>query len=107
MYGKIWDNFQKALKDEGCAYWAGLYQKIFDNNFEMDRKELLRRMNVPKEIKEQGAAVVGNYLEELEKGATRLNEARIIILGDKGVGKTCIARRLVDPNAKMTTDDQM
>ncbi|NOQ28062.1 MAG: hypothetical protein GQ564_22090 [Bacteroidales bacterium] len=106
IYGQIWDNFQKALKDEGCTYWAKLYQEIFDNNFEMDREALGRRMNVPEEIRKQGAAAVGNYLEELEKGATRLNEARIIILGDKGAGKTCIARRLVDPNAKMTTDDE-
>ena len=61
-------------------------------------------MSIPKEIRQQGAARVANYLEELERGATRLNEARIIILGDKGAGKTCIARRLIDPAAPMTTD---
>ena len=41
-----------------------------------------------------------------EKGSTRFNEARIIILGDKGAGKTCLARRLIDPNAPMSTDKE-
>ncbi len=49
---------------------------------------------------------VANYLKKLEKGAKRLNEARIIIFGDKGSGNTCIARRLIDPEAPMTTDDE-
>ena len=106
FYGELWDNFQKVLEAEGCGYWGKLYKNIFDNNFELDQTALERRMNVPEEIREQGAAVVANYLEELEKGATRLNEARIIILGDKGAGKTCLARRLIDPDAPMTIDDE-
>ncbi|MGA1864608.1 MAG: ADP-ribosylation factor-like protein, partial [bacterium] len=73
----------------------------------MDQDALARRMNVPKEIQKQGAAAVAHFLEEMEaKGAARLNEARIIILGDKGAGKTCIARRLIDSDAPMTTDDE-
>ncbi len=105
-YGKIWENFQKALKVEGCTYWGDLYKCIFDDDFVLDKKALERRMNVPAEIREQGAASVANYLIALEKGATRLNEARIIVLGDKGAGKTCIARRLIDPDAPMTADDE-
>ena len=106
LYGEIWDNFQKALATEGCAYWGKLYKRIFDDGLVVEPEALERRMNVPNEIRDQGAAEVANYLEELEKGATRLNEARIIILGDKGAGKTCIARRLIDPQAPMTTDDE-
>jgi len=106
LYGEIWDNFQKALADEGCAYWGQLYKSIFDDGLKLDSEALARRLNVPKEIRGQGAAAVANYLEELEKGAMRLNEARIIILGDKGAGKTCIARRLIDPEAPMTTDNE-
>jgi len=105
-YGEIWDNFQIALEKEGCAYWGKLYKKIFDDGFILDLDALEKRLYIPNEIKEQGAAAVADYLEELEKGATRLNEARIIILGEKGAGKTCIARKLVDPNAEMTTDDE-
>lgn len=106
LHTDLWDNFQKALEAEDCSYWGKLYKNIFENNFVLDKKALERRMNVPKGIREQGAAAVANYLEELEKGATRLNEARIIILGDKGSGKTCIARRLIDPDAQMTTDKE-
>ncbi len=106
-YCETWDHFQKALKNEGCAYWGRLYQSIFDSGLVLDQQALERRINVPKEIREQGAAAVANYLEALEtQGAVRLNEARIIILGDKGSGKTCIARRLIDPDAPMTTDDE-
>jgi len=107
FYGKIWEDFQKALEAEGCAYWGKLYKSIFDNEFVLDQEALARRMNVPKEIREQGATAVANFLEEMEeKGAVRLNEARIIILGDKGAGKTSLARRLIDPNAPMATDDE-
>jgi len=102
MYGKIWDFFQQALTEEGFYYWGRLYQDIFDKSFKLDKEALIRRMNVPKEIREQGAEAVANYLEELEqKGAKHLNEARIIILGEKGAGKTCLARRLKNPVDKL------
>ncbi len=104
LYGETWDNFQKALKDNGCTYWGTLFKKNFNEGFAWDEKPLERRITVPKEIRERGAAIVANYVEELEKGAIRLNEARIIVLGDKGAGKTCITRRLVNPEAPMTTD---
>ncbi|MCP4374364.1 MAG: AAA family ATPase [Deltaproteobacteria bacterium] len=68
--------------------------------------KIAKIMNVPKEIWEQGPIVVNNYLEALEKGATRLNEARIIILGDKGAGKTSIARRLINPDAPMPKENE-
>jgi GTPase SAR1 family protein len=103
IYGKVWNNFQQALINEGCEYWAKLYKGIFDNNFEMDMEELELRINVPKSIRQQGAAAVGKYMEELLKGRQRLNEARILILGEKGSGKTCLARKLKNPKALMTT----
>jgi GTPase SAR1 family protein len=106
VYGPQWDDFHHALENEGCGYWSKLYKDIFDNNLGLDEEALVRRINVPQEIRDQGAAEVAHYLAELEKGAARLNEARIIILGDKGAGKTCIARRLVDPDAPMTADDE-
>lgn len=106
-YGSVWTNFQNALDAEGCSYWGRLYQNIFDNGFVLDKKAHERRMSVPPEIREKGAAKVANYLEALEEqGDERLNEARIIILGDKGAGKTCLSRRLVDTNSPMTTDKE-
>jgi hypothetical protein len=105
FYGHIWCDFLEALKLEECEYWSRLYKNIFDCGFVVDQEALKRRMNVPQEIREQGAAVVANYLEQLEKkGAVRLNESRIIILGEKGAGKTCLAKRLIKANASMTTE---
>ena len=106
-YREIFDNFQHALEKEGCKYWGDLYKDIiFNRNFKFDKEALESRMNVPPEIQEDGAAAVASYLEEMEKGATRLNEARIIILGEKGAGKTCLARRLENPDADMTTVEE-
>lgn len=102
-YGLLWEKFLLALKRVGCEYLANLYQNLFENNFEINFIDLERRLNVPREIRENGAAALSNYLEQLEKGAKRLDEARIIILGDKGAGKTCVARRIVNPKAPMTT----
>jgi GTPase SAR1 family protein len=102
-YGEVWHHFHQALEAEDCGYWSRLYQDIFESEFVLDTERLESRLNVPKEIREQGAAAVGHYLEALEQqGGTHLNEARVIILGEKGAGKTCLARRLVDPAAPMT-----
>ena len=103
FYGEQWTYFQNALKEEGYNYWANWYQRLFKNNFVFDLEEVLIRINAPEEVKERGAAAVGVYMEELlARGAKRLDEARIIILGDKGAGKTCLARRLINPQAPMT-----
>jgi len=108
-YEKIWENFQKALNEENCLYWGNLYQHFFEHSFELNGKDkalLLRRINIPTEIQEQGASYVADYMEELEIGAKHLNESRIIILGEKGAGKTCLARKLIDPNAPMTREEE-
>jgi GTPase SAR1 family protein/class 3 adenylate cyclase len=108
LYGRIWDNFQEDLKAVGCDYWARLYKDLFTNGFDkLDKKELERRLvGIPDEIKEQGAAAVGRYLEGLGDDAERLNEARIIILGEKGAGKTSLARKLIDINAKKVEEKE-
>ncbi|MDR3001992.1 MAG: hypothetical protein LBU89_12100 [Fibromonadaceae bacterium] len=107
LYGEVWDNFQKTLKDIGCGYWGRLYGDIFKNGFQINKEALEMRLSVPQEIKEQGAKAVADYLEEMElTGSENLNEARIIILGEKGAGKTCLARRLRYPKTPMTKSDE-
>ncbi|MDR3266668.1 MAG: hypothetical protein LBT24_03760, partial [Tannerella sp.] len=103
IYGDIWDKFQNALKNEGCEYWGWWYETIFESGFIPDKDTLKRHLSMPGSIRSRGAAAVANYLTGLEEGAERL-EARIIILGEKGAGKTCLARRLIDTDAPMTTD---
>ncbi|HAP62400.1 MAG TPA: hypothetical protein DCR93_23850 [Cytophagales bacterium] len=107
-YGPQWKIFLKALRDEDCSYWAEIYEKAFTNNFQLDKGEYKRRQEVPEEIKNLGPAAVGHYLERLKDQLTvsRLNEARILILGDKGVGKTTLARKLIDPNANLPDENE-
>ena len=110
IYGKVWNNFRQSLEQEGCDYWGRWYQKLFEKGFELSKEDLVditMRIGIPPEKTMEGAAAVAQFLIELEeKGAERLNEARIIILGDKGSGKTCLARRLVDPKAPMTREEE-
>jgi hypothetical protein len=88
IYGEIWDRFQENLKSSGCAYWARFYESLFNSGFTIDKPQLERHFFVPDEIRAEGASAVGYYLEGLGENVERLNEARIIILGEKGAGKT-------------------
>lgn len=107
LYDEIFSNFLNALKKEGCGYWANIYKSIYENKYNFISENIMQRIEVPNEIKAKGAAEVGVYLEEFEKkGGKRLNESRLIILGEKGAGKTCIARKLVHPDAYMTEPEE-
>ncbi len=48
----------------------------------------------PPEIVEQGTKAVLAYLREMEEGAKKRYEGKLIILGDGGEGKTCVSRAL-------------
>jgi GTPase SAR1 family protein len=106
VYGKLWDDFQEDLKATGCAYWARFYENLFRNSFRIDEEQLKRHLGVPDEIRAEGAAAVGRYLEGLGDKTEWLNEARIIILGEKGAGKTSLARKLLDIYAEMPEDHE-
>lgn len=107
LYDGIWGDFQHLLQREDCSYWGKIYQSIFNNGFNLNLRDLYRRIMLPAEIKNQGATGVARYLEALEKeGGVRLNESRIIIVGDKGAGKTSLARKLLNPNAPMPTENE-
>jgi GTPase SAR1 family protein len=110
IYGNVWDSFQSALRDLDCGYWGDWYARLFAKRFmldECDREEIKLRLSVPGEIVARGAASVARYVMDLnEKGAARLNEARAIILGSKGSGKTSLARRLNNPLAQMPKVDE-
>ena len=48
----------------------------------------------PPEVIEQGTQAILAYLRELEKGKKERYEAKLLILGDGGEGKTCVSRAL-------------
>ena len=104
--GTAWRQFSSALASLDCGYWVAVIEQWFANGGMVDAEASKRRWKIPPEVREQGASAAGAYLEVLEAGATRLNEARIIILGEKGAGKTCLARRLRDPDAPMTSPEE-
>ncbi|MDR0493629.1 MAG: hypothetical protein LBH74_08355 [Nitrososphaerota archaeon] len=100
IYGALWQNFQSALRDLGCAYWGDWYARLFNKGFIIDngdRAEIYARLNVPSEVMGKGAAVVARYLLDAKKQGELVyvnRETRLIILGSAGAGKTTLVRRL-------------
>lgn len=83
IYGERWHAFQAALRAEGCAYWGKMYQGIFEKNFELDPAALKERLQVPKEIRDLGAAAVARHLEALERQRAEKLKATSINLDDE------------------------
>jgi hypothetical protein len=54
--------------------------------------------NPPAEIVQQGNAAILNYFEERKGGVDHLYEAKMLILGKGGAGKTSLLRRLYYPD---------
>ena len=49
----------------------------------------------PPEIAAQGVQAIFEYLRQLQKKETLVNEAKMILVGQGDVGKTCLAKRLI------------
>ena len=62
--------------------------------------------NPPIEIAKQGNAAILRYWAEQERaGKKRLNEARLLVVGQGGAGKTTLKEKLKDPKAAMPAPD--
>ncbi len=107
ILAKRWPKFRGLLDYEGCGYWVDYFEEILRNEFKYNEKlrgQLRFHLGVPASISENGAAAASKYIEGLLVSSTQINEARLIVLGDKGSGKTSITRRLLDPNSDMPKD---
>ena len=63
--------------------------------------------NPPPEIVEQGNEAILNYFREREVGGVdHLYEAKMLILGEGGAGKTSLLRRLYQPDKLLPTEDE-
>ena len=63
--------------------------------------------NPPPEIVQQGNEAILNYFAEREKGGVdHLYEAKMLILGEGGAGKTSLLRRLYHPEQPMPTESE-
>lgn len=107
-YGEVWEEWLDTLRLLGGGYWADWYLRLLKNRFkiadfrEIDVDEIKRHLSLPRELWVRELGVSAQWLMKLKKpGAKHLNEARIILLGEKGAGKTSLARRLIDPKAPM------
>ena len=57
------------------------------------------------EIVQQGNGAILAYFQELEEqGKDYIYEAKLLIVGEGGVGKTSLARKLINPQADMPTE---
>ncbi len=60
----------------------------------------------PPEIVAEGVAAINNYFRELEQGEDVLYEAKLLILGEGGAGKTTLQRKLMNEHAPLPTEDE-
>jgi len=95
IYGTQWQSFIDALNDIGSSDWTEQYRELFENNFDPKIKKTYSVSPVPDAIRDGGVAAVAKHMEELAKqGDIETKEARVILLGTKGAGKTSLARKL-------------
>ena len=60
----------------------------------------------PLEIVRQGNQAILNYFKELDEGSETVYEAKLLIIGEAGVGKTTLKRRIEDHNAPMPSNEE-
>ena len=63
VYGDLWPSFIEDLNDLKCGYWAEMMEDLFDSDFIVHEKERRRRLNIPIDIRDKGAAHIGKWLE--------------------------------------------
>lgn len=104
FYSNAWSKLESCLDEIGCKYWYTNYANFYESGFIPNREELEVRLSLPESIYSKGATHVAKTLDLGSHNGVmeKISEARLIVLGDKGAGKTCITRRLQDPIAPMT-----
>ncbi|HYP26314.1 MAG TPA: COR domain-containing protein [Blastocatellia bacterium] len=61
----------------------------------------------PMEVVKQGVDAIKNYFRQLEaEGTDHLYEAKLLILGEAGAGKTSLAKKIENPDYKLREDEQ-
>ena len=59
----------------------------------------------PLEICDKGIGAIMDYLRQLDKGKDVIYEAKLIIVGEPGAGKTSLAWKIIDPYCDLPEED--
>ncbi|MGK7958455.1 MAG: COR domain-containing protein, partial [Crocosphaera sp.] len=63
--------------------------------------------NIPHQIKDKGTkAIVNFYKQQLEQNIDHLYEAKLLIVGEAGAGKTTLAQKIKDNNYQLKTNEE-
>ncbi|WP_103666629.1 COR domain-containing protein [Pseudanabaena sp. BC1403] len=61
----------------------------------------------PLEVAEKGIVAIREYFQQLEvEGKDYLYEAKLLIVGEGGAGKTTLANKMIDPNYKLREEEE-
>ncbi|MCL2053503.1 MAG: hypothetical protein FWG90_03545 [Oscillospiraceae bacterium] len=100
----IFSNFLEIIIKLNGNHWADLLKRVVDNNFMISKNDAEAILSITKF--DVPISVTNAHLAEVLKGIKNLDEARVIILGERGAGKTCLANRLIGLEPYMTKSDE-
>ncbi|MBU7586169.1 MAG: TIR domain-containing protein, partial [Nostoc sp. TH1S01] len=64
-------------------------------------------VSIPPEIRKKGSSAVLNFLrQQLEQKTDHLYEAKLLIVGEGGAGKTTLAKKIQDANYQLNQDEE-
>jgi len=98
--------FLTALRDMNGKYWADWFERLFKNNFRLDQKDIDAILSLNENQFQQTIEQTSDYLLDFIRNNTDSDEIRLMILGNKGGGKTSFARRFVELGATMPSEDE-
>ncbi len=87
----------REVLDLGIAIWS----KRGFSAYGKERDGIYLKANPlerpPMEIVKQGREAIRNYFESVEVESSKVYEAKLLVVGEGGVGKTCLMKRLMEP----------